>query len=51
MAVVGMAANPTGAHQVGRLRAGQMLPGMSGKEAEGVRGWIAHPLLVEAPSR
>ena len=48
MAVVGMVANPTGAHQVGRHRAGQMLPGMPGREAEGVRGRVAHPLLAEA---
>jgi hypothetical protein len=51
MAVVGMAANPSGAYQAGRHRAGQMLPGMPGGETEGVRGWVAHSLRVEAPSR
>jgi len=44
MAVVGMAANPSGAHQAGRHRAGQMLPGMPGGEAEGARGCAARSL-------
>jgi hypothetical protein len=42
MAVVGMAANPSGAHQAGRHRAGQILG-----EAEGACRWAARPLPVE----
>ena len=42
MAVVGMAANPSGAHQAGRHRAGQIIG-----EAEGACGWAARPLPVE----
>jgi len=42
MAVVGMAANPSGAHQAGRHRAGEILG-----EAEGAYGWVARPLPVE----
>ena len=38
MAVVGMAANLSGAHQAGRQRAGPMLPGMPVDKTEGVRG-------------
>jgi len=41
-AVVGMAANPSGAHQAGRHRAGQILG-----EAEGACGSAERPLLVE----
>jgi len=48
MAVVGMAANPSGAHQAGRHRAGQILaPACRGAEAEGACGWAARPLPVE----
>ena len=42
MAVVGMAANPSGAHQAGRHRSGQILG-----EAEGACGWVARPLPSE----
>ncbi len=41
-----MAANPSGAHQAGRHRAGPTLPGMPGKEAEGARCRAARPLPV-----
>jgi len=48
MAVVGMAANPSEAHQAGRHRAGQILvPASRGGEAEGACRWAARPLPVE----
>ena len=47
-AVVGMAANPSEAHQAGRHRAGQILvPACRGAEAEGACCWAARPLPVE----
>jgi hypothetical protein len=42
MAVVGIAANPSGAHQAGRHRAGQ-----TRGEAEGACGWAERPLRME----
>ena len=49
MAVVGMAANPSGAHQAGRDRAGPMLPRMPGEEADGARCCAARFLHVWMP--
>ena len=45
MMVVGMAANPSGAHQVGHHGAGHILaPARRAGKTEGVRNWVARPL-------
>ena len=45
MAVVGMAANPSGAHQAGCHRAGQILPRHAWGKAKGMCCWAARPLM------